>query len=88
MATSLILNVATFNVRGLNNLFKQHLLGTDCDRYYTDIISLQETKIVTDSSYETILPSGHNLIIMKQSKNTNSRKVEFLPRIQTKLQNH
>ncbi len=40
-----LLNIATFNVRGINDIRKQEDLCCDFDRYKIDIACLQETKI-------------------------------------------
>ena len=41
---SLLLRLATFNVRGLVKEEKQSLLDADCTHYNLDLIALQETK--------------------------------------------
>ena len=71
-SSTMILNIATWNVRGLTRIEKQHLSGIDCDRYHTDIISVQETKTVTVEHLESILPTGQKLVILKQTKLTNN----------------
>ena len=59
-----LLQLATFNVRGLARAEKQSLLDLDCNNYHLDIVALQETKIKTES--DTSFPSGNRLILMKQ----------------------
>ena len=49
---TLLVSLATFNVRGLGNEINYNELNSDCDKYHCDIISLQETKIV--DSFEQV----------------------------------
>ena len=42
------LSIATFNVRGLTQEYKQEQLSRDLTKYKIDIISIQETKIKED----------------------------------------
>ena len=66
MTVPLILNLSTWNVRGLSKPEKQELAGTDCDRYNLHIIGLQETKICeADTLY---LSNGHKLIFYNQKE--------------------
>ncbi len=63
--TYIMLNIATFNVRGLSNSLKQEHLGTDVLDYHIDILALQETKVTAFT--DSILPSGVRLISFEQT---------------------
>ena len=62
LAVVAMLNLASFNVRGLSKSVKQECLGTDCINYNVDIIAIQETKVSEFSDLD--LSSGVRLIIL------------------------
>lgn len=72
---SLILNVASFNVRGIQNNFKKSELDLHSKRYEVYIIGIQETKIAEAS--EEMFKSGNKLMIFAQ-KQTKHRGIGFL----------
>ena len=53
------LSIATFNVRGLTQEYKQEQLSRDITKYKLDVISIQETKIKED----TDINIGQNRLI-------------------------
>jgi len=58
-----MLNVGSWNVRGLSKPHKQSLLSKDCLRYQLDVVCLQETKCTVRSDQRL---SKYRLIIMQQ----------------------
>ena len=60
-----LLQLATFNVRGLVKEEKQSLLDVDCTNYGLHLIALQETNVT--SSYEVNFKSNNKLFFMKQT---------------------
>ena len=64
--SSLILTIASFNVRGLGNVIKQEELGLDCDKSRLDVTAIQETKIKNDIFIEKTLPTHQKLFIFEQ----------------------
>ena len=61
---TLLVSLATFNVRGLGNEINYILeLNCDCDTFHCDIISLQET-IVVDSFEQIFRDSGNKLMVL------------------------
>ena len=66
LLTTLILTIASFNVRGLSNVIKQEELGADCEKFNIDILAIQETKIHGTASFERILPTNHKLLVFEQ----------------------
>ena len=75
-----MLNVATWNVRGLSKSHKQSLLSHDCSRYHLDIVCLQETKCTVLSDQRL---AKFRLIIMQQ-KNSYHGGLGFIlsPKVQ------
>ena len=63
---TLLVSLATFNVRGLGNEVNLQELDNDCDKFHCDIISLQETKVL-DSYEQVFLDSGNKLIVLNQT---------------------
>lgn len=59
-----VLNVATFNIRGMGDRLKQLNLEEDMKRYKIDILAIQETK-VTEEKHETLC-AGNKLILFNQ----------------------
>ena len=59
---TLLVSLATFNIRGLGNEINYIELNSDCDNFHCDIISLQETKVV--NSFEQVFRDSGNKLIM------------------------
>ena len=63
-----ILNIATWNTRGLSKREKQERLGEECIRYNIDIAGIQETKVRAPE--EKILKTKHKLIFLEQKESS------------------
>ena len=72
---TMLLSLATFNVRGLTKIEKRAELENDLKRYAIDIIAIQETNC--KESAEVITDVGSKLIVAAQS-NSHHRGVGFL----------
>ena len=70
---TLLVSLATFNIRGLGNEVKQYELNLDCKSYNLDIIALQETKVL--DGYERVFKgTGNKLFIFNQTDTNINQK--------------
>ena len=60
------LNVASWNLRGLNNAEKLEEAGAECNRYKIELLAIQETKMVKEE--EKDLDSGYKFINLPQKR--------------------
>ena len=74
---TLLVSLATFNIRGLGNEVKQYELNLDCKSYNLDIIALQETKVL--DGYERVFKgTGNKLFIFNQTDSNINQKGEVV----------
>ena len=72
---TLLVSLATFNIRGLGNEVKQYELNLDCKSYNLDIIALQETKVLDGYERVFVLVISSSFLIRQIL--TSIRKVEW-----------
>ena len=81
-----MIKIASFNVQGLNNKYKQRTLGDDFIRLGVDVMAIQETKIQKQESIQIQASDGTRLTLHNSGHSSRSWKgVGILVKDSTKI---